>query len=94
MMAPDDGVLIDTARAAVTLFAGSATMLLVPMLVTAVVVGVIQTAMSISEQTLSFLPKLGVLAVVLIVSGGIIMRDLGDFSTGSLTDIVVALHKR
>lgn len=93
-MTPDDGVLVDTARAAVTLFAGSATVLLVPLLLTALVIGVIQTAMSISEQTLSFLPKLGVLAVVLVLAGGMVMRDLADFATGGLTDIVVALHRR
>ena len=93
-MSPDDGVLVDTARAAVTLFATSATLLLLPLLLTALVIGIIQTAMSISEQTLSFLPKLGVLAVVLVLSGGMVMRELANFTTGSLTDIVVALHRR
>ena len=93
MIGADDGVLVDTARAAVGLFAGMATALLVPVLIAAIVVGVVQTAMSISEQTLSFLPKLAVLALVLIVGGGTAMRTLGDFATGGLTDIVVALHR-
>ncbi len=92
-MMPDDGVLVDTARAAVILFAGTATMFLLPLLLTALVIGVIQTAMSISEQTLSFMPKLGVLALVLVLAGGMVMRQLGEFATGSLTDIVVALHR-
>ncbi len=92
MMTADDGVLVDSARAAVTLFAGTATLMLAPVMIAAVVVGVIQTAMSISEQTLSFLPKLAILALVLIIAGGTVMRQLGDFATGTLGDIVVALH--
>ena len=55
---PDDRVLVELTRAAVMLFAESAAIFLVPVLVVAVVVGLVQTIVSVSETSLSFLPKL------------------------------------
>lgn len=43
------------------------------------VVGIIQTATSVNEQTLTFVPKLMVIGLVLVVMGGSIMGLLGDF---------------
>ncbi len=91
-MTADDGALADAAREAIGLFAGTATMPLLPVLAVALIVGVIQTAMSINEQTLSFLPKVAALALVLVIGGGMAMRELGDFATSNLTALVAALH--
>lgn len=91
-MTADDGALADAAREGIGLFAGLATGLLLPVLIVALVVGVVQTAMSINEQTLSFLPKIAALALVLVLGGGMAMRELGDFATGNLTGLVAALH--
>lgn len=47
--APDDVMLGDLAREAVLLFAGSAALFLVPLLVVAIVVGLIQTIFSVRK---------------------------------------------
>ncbi|MCK9542299.1 MAG: flagellar type III secretion system protein FliQ [Novosphingobium sp.] len=43
-------------------------------------VGVIQAATSVNEQTLTFVPKLAVTALVLVVLGGSMMALVGDFA--------------
>jgi len=42
-------------------------------------VGIIQAATSVNEQTLTFVPKLGIIALVFILLGGTMMALLGDF---------------
>ena len=44
------------------------------------VVGVIQAATSVNEQTLTFVPKLAVVALVLVLFGASMMALLGDFT--------------
>lgn len=89
---PDDRVLEEVARAAVLLFAQDAALFLVPTLVVAVVVGLIQTIFSVNENSLSFLPKLATLVAVLGIAGGAVIQGLGDFMTGGLLDIVGAIR--
>ncbi len=43
------------------------------------VVGLIQAATSVNEQTLTFVPKLGITALVLVVFGASMMTLIGDF---------------
>ena len=43
------------------------------------VVGVIQAATSVNEQTLTFVPKLAVIAVVLVIFGASMMALVSDF---------------
>jgi len=45
------------------------------------VVGIIQAATSVNEQTLTFVPKLGIIALVFVFMGGSMMAMLGDFLT-------------
>ncbi|MDC8755609.1 flagellar biosynthetic protein FliQ [Erythrobacter sp. sf7] len=52
---------------------------LVAALVVGLVVGIIQAATSVNEQTLSFIPKLAITALVFVVLGGAMMALLGDF---------------
>lgn len=51
------------------------------------VVGVIQAATSVNEQTLTFVPKLAVIALVLVVFGGAMLGLAGDF----LRDVLAAI---
>ncbi|MEE4204907.1 MAG: flagellar biosynthetic protein FliQ [Erythrobacter sp.] len=48
-------------------------------LLVGLLVGIIQAATSVSEQTLTFVPKLAVVAVVFVVLGASMMALLGDF---------------
>ena len=58
---------------------GSAPILL-PALAAGIVLGMIQAATSINETTLSFVPKLIVVAICLALFGGSIMVLLADFT--------------
>lgn len=44
------------------------------------VVGIIQAATSVNEQTLTFVPKLAVIALVLVLFGASMMGLIGDFA--------------
>lgn len=44
------------------------------------VVGIVQAATSVNEQTLTFVPKLAIIALVLVVLGGSMMTLVVDFS--------------
>ena len=89
---PDDAMLATLARAGVMLFTQSTITFLVPILAVAVVVGLIQTVLSVQESSLSFLPKLLTLVAVMAVAGESVMRGLGDFLTGGLLDMVAAIR--
>ena len=89
---PDDAMLATLARAGVMLFTQSTITFLVPVLAVAVVVGLIQTVLSVQESSLSFLPKLLTLVAVMAIAGEGIMRGLGDFLTGGLLDMVGAIR--
>ncbi|MFM2372188.1 MAG: hypothetical protein RIS85_1910 [Pseudomonadota bacterium] len=44
------------------------------------VVGIIQAATSVNEQTLTFVPKLAVTALVLVLFGSAMLGLIGDFT--------------
>jgi flagellar biosynthetic protein FliQ len=54
--------------------------ILLPALVTGVILGMVQAATSINEQTLSFVPKLLLVALCLAIFGSSIMLLLVDFT--------------
>ncbi len=60
-----------------------------PMLLTSMIVGLVisifQTITSIQEQTLSFVPKLIVTFLALMLTGGWIYTELSDFTTEIFT---------
>ena len=43
------------------------------------VIGLVQAATSVNEQTLTFVPKLAAIAIVLVLFGASMMTLLGDF---------------
>jgi flagellar biosynthetic protein FliQ len=54
--------------------------ILLASLAVGLVVGVIQAATSVNDQTLTFVPKLAITALVLVVMGGSMMALVGDFT--------------
>lgn len=89
---PDDRMMSAITRDAVLLFAQSAAVFLLPVLIVAIVVGLIQTILSVSEQSLSFLPKLLTLVAVLAIAGERVMNGLASFLESGLLDMVSAIH--
>ena len=51
------------------------------------VIGVIQAATSVNEQTLTFVPKLAVIALVLVLFGASMMALIGDFTQDIFAEI-------
>ena len=60
---------------------------LIASLAIGLVVGIIQAATSINEQTLTFVPKLAISALVLVVFGSSMMALVGDFTQDICAEI-------
>jgi flagellar biosynthesis protein FliQ len=67
-----------------------------PLLLTALVVGLligmVQAATQINEQTLSFIPKLICMALVAIITGPWMLRTLVDFTRGLIENLPQAVR--
>ena len=72
---------LTVAHEALWVLALAAAPILIPALLAGLILGMIQAATSINEQTLSFIPKLIVVAISLVIFGGMIMGLLTDFTT-------------
>ena len=83
----EDAELLALADQALWVTALIAGPVLIAALVVGLLVGIIQAATSINEQTLSFIPKLAVTALVFVVLGGTMMALLGDFLREILSQI-------
>ena len=59
--------------------------ILIPALMAGLLLGMIQAATSINEATLSFVPKLAIVAVMLALFGGSILYLVVDFTIEILT---------
>lgn len=76
----DQDFFIDVAQRALWILALGAAPILIPALIAGVVLGMVQAATSINEQTLSFVPKLIIVAIALAVCGSSMMILLADFT--------------
>lgn len=56
--------------------------ILIPVLVSGLIIGMVQAATSINEATLSFVPKLIVVALSILIFGSLILGLLSDFTVG------------
>jgi flagellar biosynthetic protein FliQ len=80
-------VALDLFRQALWLTATMVGILVVPSLVVGLLVSMFQAATSINEQTLSFLPRLLVMLVTLIVAGPWMVRQLMEFTQSMIQNI-------
>ncbi|MFS0737584.1 flagellar biosynthesis protein FliQ [Sphingomonas sp. 1P06PA] len=76
----DQDYFVGVAQQALWILALATTPILVPALVAGLVLGMIQAATSINEQTLSFVPKLIIVGIALAIFGGSILILLADFT--------------
>jgi flagellar biosynthetic protein FliQ len=72
--------LLELANRTMWVVALVAAPVLLASLAVGLVVGMIQAATSVNEQTLTFVPKLAVTALVLVVFGGSMMGLMTDFT--------------
>lgn len=76
----ESGYFIGIAQQALWVLALGAAPILIPALVAGVLLGMVQAATSINEATLSFVPKLVLVAICLALFGSSIMMLLTDFT--------------
>ncbi|WP_022683757.1 flagellar biosynthesis protein FliQ [Sphingobium bisphenolivorans] len=68
------------AQQALWITALAAAPILIPALLAGVLIGMVQAATSINEQTLAFIPKILVVGLMLVLFGGSIMVLIADFT--------------
>jgi flagellar biosynthetic protein FliQ len=76
----DQDYFIGIAQQALWILALGSAPILIPALIAGVVLGMVQAATSINEQTLSFVPKLIIVSIALAIFGSSIMIMLADFT--------------
>ena len=87
----DADYFLTVANQTMWVLALAAAPILIPALVSGLVMGMIQAATSIQEQSLSFVPKLVVVGLSILVFGSLILGLLSDFTVdiyGRIPDLV------
>ena len=84
----DGDYFIGVAQQALWILALACAPILIPALVAGLVLGMFQAATSINEQTLTFVPKLIVVAICLAIFGGSIMLLVADFTREIFTQMI------
>jgi flagellar biosynthesis protein FliQ len=77
----DADYFLTVGREAMWVLALASAPILIPALLTGLILGMVQAATSIQEQTLTFIPKLIVVAISLVIFGSMILGLLADFTT-------------
>lgn len=85
-MSPDE--VIDIGRNALTVTVMLSAPLLLAALITGLVVGLFQAATQINEQTLSFIPKLLSMVIVLVATGPWLLQVMTDYTTQLIVELV------
>jgi flagellar biosynthesis protein FliQ len=83
----DTATLLSLADRMLWIAALASAPVLIATLVIGMVVGIIQAATSVNEQTLTFVPKLAVTAFVLVVFGASMMGLISEFTQEIFTQI-------
>lgn len=86
----DQSILIDETGRMLVVVGLICVVLLVPMMIVGLIISMIQAATSISEQSLSFVPKLVALALCLVVFGSAVIELLTKFTT-ELFDVIAQM---
>jgi flagellar biosynthetic protein FliQ len=89
-MIDDTATLLALADRMLWTAALAAVPVLVANLAVGLVVGIIQAATSVNEQTLTFVPKLAVTVLVLVLLGGAMLGLAGDFLKDVIAQIAVS----
>ena len=84
--------VMEIGRQALTLTMLLAAPLLLTALAVGLLIGLLQAATQVNEMTLSFIPKLLALALVLLISGPWMLRTLVDFTRALIQALPGLVH--
>ncbi|NJC34737.1 flagellar biosynthetic protein FliQ [Sphingomonas jejuensis] len=76
----DGSYFLGVGRDALWVLALASAPILIPALLSGLLLGMVQAATSINEATLSFVPKLAVVGISLVIFGALILGLLTDFT--------------
>ncbi len=85
-MSPD--LVIEVGRSALSMMILISSPLLLTALLAGLIVSLFQAATQINEQTLSFIPKLLAMAIMLIYAGPWILSSMLDFTRELITEVI------
>ena len=74
-----EGQIIDIARETIWLIIKCSAPMLAVSLIVGLLISIFQTVTSIQEQTLTFLPKLFAIFIMIILTGNWMMKNIADF---------------
>ncbi len=75
----NENIIIDIVRQALYLVIKTSAPMLLISLVVGLIISILQTVTSIQEQTLTFVPKLIAIFIVIMLFGGWILNSLRDY---------------
>ncbi len=84
-------VVLDIFREALWLIVVLVTLIVAPALVVGLLVSIFQAATQINEQTLSFLPRLLVTLIVIIVAGPYMLERIMSYTNMLITNIPMVI---
>ena len=81
----NENIVIDIAREAIYLVIRTSAPMLLTSLIIGLIISIFQTVTSIQEQTLTFVPKLIAVFLVIILFGGWILNSLKEYMISLFT---------
>lgn len=88
----ESAILLSMADRMLWIAALVAAPILIASLAIGLVIGLVQAATSVNEQTLTFVPKLAAVAFVLVILGASMMALVGDFAQDIFAEIARMGH--
>jgi flagellar biosynthetic protein FliQ len=83
----NENIIMDIARQTLWLIIKVSAPMLITSLVVGLIVSVLQTVTSIQEQTLTFVPKLIAVFLVIMIFGNWMMTEIRDYAVDLITNI-------
>jgi flagellar biosynthetic protein FliQ len=88
----NENIVIDVARRAIYLVLETSAPMLLASLVIGLIVSIFQTVTSIQEQTLTFVPKLIAVFLVIMLFGGWILTTLKEYTIELFSQFSYYIH--
>ena len=88
----NENIIIDIVRDALYIVIKTSAPMLLISLIVGLIVSVLQTVTSIQEQTLTFVPKLIAIFIVLMLCGGWILTTLREYTVNLFSSFGYLIH--
>ncbi len=82
----NENIIVDIARDTLWLIIKVSAPMLIASLVIGLIISILQTVTSIQEQTLTFVPKLIAVFLILMIFGNWILTEVKDFAINLITN--------